>query len=150
MRVEAACTRLDERDGDVRAVVGHTLVVRQQVVEHEAVLDRALAALQALDVRRLGGGDQAVDDLLQRLNVARHFEVVLAEGIDGQLQNLRQCVCQVLQLRSGILGEDDVLVVDLLGRLAQVDGVVAQTLEVADGVQHVRNLPRVRDGQRAA
>ena len=134
-------------DGDVRAVVGHALVVRQQVVEHEAVLDRALAALQALDVRRLGGGDQAVDDLLQRLDVARHFEVVLAEGIDGQLQNLRQCVCQVLQLRSGILGEDDVLVVDLLSRLAQVDGVVAQTLEIADGVQHVRDLPRVRDRQ---
>ena len=42
------------------------------------------------------------------------------------------------------------LVVDLLSRLAQVDGVVAQTLEVADGVQHVRDLPRVRDGQRAA
>ena len=85
VRVEAARARLDERDGDVRAVVRHTLVVRQQVVEHEAILDRALAALQALDVRRLGGGDQAVDDLLQRLNVARHFEVVLAEGIDGQL-----------------------------------------------------------------
>ena len=147
VRVEAARARLDKGDGDVRAVVGHALVVRQQVVEHEAVLDRALAALQALDVRRLGGGDQAVDDLLQRLNVARHFEVVLAEGIDGQLQNLRQCVCQVLQLRSGILGEDDVLVVDLLSRLAQVDGMVAQTLEVADGVQHVRDLPRVRDRQ---
>ena len=72
---------------------------------------------------------------------------MLAEGIDGQLQNLRQCVCQVLQLRSGILGEDDVLVVDLLSRLAQVDGMVAQTLEVADGVQHVRDLPRVRDRQ---
>ena len=92
VRVEAARARLDERDGDVRAVVGHALVVRQQVVEHEAVLDRALAALQALDVRRLGGGDQAVDDLLQRLDVARHFEVVLAEGVDGQLQNFRQGV----------------------------------------------------------
>ena len=62
-------------------MVGHALVVRQQVIEHEAVLDRALAALQALDVRRLGGGDQAVDDLLQRLHLPGGGHILLPEGV---------------------------------------------------------------------
>ena len=35
------------------------------------------------------------------LDVARHFEVVLTEGVDGQLQNFGQGVRQVLQLLHG-------------------------------------------------
>ena len=50
VRVERLGLELDHGDGDVRAVVGHTLAVGEQVVEGKAVVERALAGLQAVDV----------------------------------------------------------------------------------------------------
>ena len=83
----------------------------------------------------LGQGDQRVNDLLQRLHMARHFEVVLGEGVDGQTENLMQRVGEVGDLRLCLVGEGNLLRVDLLRRADEVDRVVAQAFKIADGVQ---------------
>ena len=50
VRVEVFRFKLYYRNGDVGAVVGDTLEVGQQVVKNEAVVQRADALLQAVDV----------------------------------------------------------------------------------------------------
>ena len=130
-------------------MVGNTLVVRQQVRQDEARPDRAFAELQALDVRALGLRDQNVNDLLQRLDVDRQRAVGFAEGADRHFQNLVHRVRQVADLRLRVLGEGDLLLLDLLRALEQIDRVVAQTLEVADRVQHERHPAGVDVGDGA-
>ena len=41
VRVEQVVLQLDHSDRDVRAMVAHSLVIGQQIVEHKAVLQRA-------------------------------------------------------------------------------------------------------------
>ena len=68
VRIEHVGLQLDERHSDVAAVVGHALIVREQVVEDEAELQRADALLQAADVAALELVAQAVHNLLARLH----------------------------------------------------------------------------------
>ena len=53
MRIKAVRLKLNESNGDVRAVVGNSLEICQQIVEHKAVVERAYALLQAVDVVQL-------------------------------------------------------------------------------------------------
>ena len=86
VRAKAAGVRFDQRNGNVGTVVGHALVIGQQIGKDEAHLDGAGTRLQAFDVRGLCLGDQQVDDLLQRLDTARHLQIFLTEGVDRQVQ----------------------------------------------------------------
>ena len=63
VRIEHVGLQLDERHSDVAAVVGHALIVREQIVEDEAELQRADALLQAADVAALELVAQAVPKL---------------------------------------------------------------------------------------
>src|SRR5699024_5944889 len=59
----AAGALFNDADGDVGAVVGHPLDVGQQVAEHKAHLDGALARLKPLDMAASDLLDQLVDGL---------------------------------------------------------------------------------------
>ena len=43
----------NKTDGNIGAMVGHTLNISQQIVEHKADLKLALASLQTLDMAQL-------------------------------------------------------------------------------------------------
>ena len=87
VRVERLGLELDHSDGDVRAVVGHTLTVGEQVVEGKAVVERALTGLQAVDVVQLHFVAEVIDQLLERLDAVGGVDVVVEEGGDRQLEN---------------------------------------------------------------
>ena len=70
-------------------MVGHALAVGEQVVECEAVVERALAGLQAVDVVQLHLVAEVVDELLERLDAVGRGDVVVEEGVDRDLEDAR-------------------------------------------------------------
>ena len=148
--VEGVGLQLDDGHGDVGAVVGHALVVGQQVVEHEALVQRTGTGLQAVHMVGLHLVAQAVDDLLQRLHSGGLLHIVGHEGGDGDGQDLPQGGLHDLQLAAGGGGEHHLLVVDLLGRFGDVQRVVGDTLEVRNGVEELADLLALCAGQGAA
>lgn len=139
VRVKSASLHLDDRHGDVAAVVGDTLVVVEDVGEDEAHLDRAAAALQARDVVCLDRAGELVDDLLERFHAEGVLEVVLGVALGGHREDLVDGVREHAKFLGRLSGEAQTLLADLLGSLVEVDRVVAQALEVADGVEHFRD-----------
>ena len=125
----------DDGNGNIGAVVRYTLVVIQQISQNETALDGTGTLLQTADVIGADLGNQTVDDLLQRLYLGSQFGAVAVIGTGGEVEDLLQGVGEHLDLLLGLGREGDLLVVQLLGHLGQVAGVVAQTLEVADGVE---------------
>ena len=124
-------------------MVGHALAVGEQVVEREAVVERALAGLQAVDVVQLHLVAEVVDELLERLDVVGRGDVVVEEGVDRDLEDARHGGEHDLQLARAGGRKDDLLRVELLRRLADVERVVADALEVADRVQVLRHVGRL-------
>ena len=139
MRVKSASLHLDDRHGDVAAVVGDALVVVENVGEDEAHLDRTAAALQARDVVCLDRAGELVDDLLKRFYTEGVLDVVLGVALGGHREDLVDGVGEHAEFLGCLSGEAQALLADLLGGLVEVDGVVAQALEVADGVEHFRD-----------
>ena len=78
------------------------------------------------------------------------MQVVLAESLGGPVQKILDHVLQHAQLLLGVGREGDLLVVDLLRRVEQVDGIVADPLKIADGVQQGVHLLAILVVQRVA
>ena len=83
----------------------------------------------------LDGADQFVHNGLHGFDLAGQMQVGLAERIGRAAQHILHRAFQNLQLLVRILGERDVLGVDLFGRAEQIYGMVADALEIADGVE---------------
>ena len=135
MGVELIRLKLNEREGDVRAVVGHALKVAEQIVEHKALRERAVSLLQAFNVIELHRVDQYVDPLLERFDAIGSVHVLLHKAGDGDVQNAAQRGGQYRKFAAGLTGKDDLLLMPLAGGLGDVHGVVADTLEVGKRVQ---------------
>ena len=116
-------------------MVGDALVIRQKIVQHKAVFDRADTGLQTRDVAGLDLAHQAVHDLLQRLDFAGGVGVALLERIHRAVDDVLHGGLQHGQVIQRFFAEFDVLVADLLRRFDNVHGVVGDALKVADGVQ---------------
>ena len=104
--------------------------------------------MQAGNVPRLDGTHQLVDHGLQRLNLGSKVQIPLAEGIGGAAQGILHRILQHLQLLLRILGEVNLLLVHLLGRFQQVDGMVADAFKITDGVQqgvHALTVPKKKE-----
>ena len=142
--VEAVLCHLDLGNCHVAAVVADALVVGQQVFQHEAILDGAAAGLQAGDVPCLDGTHQLVHDGLQRFDLACQMQVILAEGVSGAVQHVLHGVLKHLQLFAGVGGKVDLLGVHLLCGFQKVHGMVADALEIADGVEQSIHALAVR------
>ena len=146
MRIEGVRLQLDHGDGDVGTVVGDALAVGEQVVEREAVVQRADTGLQAVDVVQLQLVAEVVDQLLERLDVVGELDVVFHERAHGHGQDLRHGGHHHTQLVRALVREMHLLFVHLLGGLGNVQRMVADALQVADRVQvlgHVGGLLRV-------
>ena len=133
--VEAVGVQLDDRNGDVGAVVGDSLVVGQKIVEDEALGQGAGAVLEPLDVMELDLVAENIDALLQRLDQIGLVLIVLREGGDGQVQNFLQGGGKNGEFLQSLTGEVELLGVELGGALRDVDGVIGDALVIAEGVQ---------------
>lgn len=91
--------------------------------------------------------NQLVDGLLQGFHPAGGLHVRCLEAADGQVQDVIQRGEQHLQLFPGAVREPELLVVELLGGLLDVHGMVADPLEVPDGVEQAGNRAHVLHGQ---
>ena len=94
-----------------------------------------LPACRRGDVPCLMAAHQLVHDGLQRFDLACQMQVILAEGVSGAVQHVLHGVLKHLQLFAGVGGEVDLLGVHLLCGFQKVHGMVADALEIADGVE---------------
>ena len=92
-------------------------------------------------------GHQHINDLLQGLHLSGKGQVIAREGPGGHLQDLPQGGEKGMELLLGRAGEEDILFRHLLGGLQDVHRVVADALEVADGVQLLGDVPAVLVGE---
>ena len=121
-------------------MVGHALKVRQQVIEDKALVQSAYALLQPINVMTLHFVTQGIYDLLQRLHPAGILHIAGDEGIHRQVQNFSDGLLQHSQFVLCLLGENDILFVDLLSTLGDVQRMVADTFKIGNGVQIFGNL----------
>ena len=125
----------DHGDGDIGAVVGHTLAAGDDVVEDQTLVDGADLFLQAVNMVDLHGVAEVVDDLLQGLDLFRQGQVVFGEGIGREGRDPVDGGGHDLQLVAGVTGEGAELGVRLLGTDGDDQGLVGDQLKVGDGVQ---------------
>ena len=116
-------------------MVGHALKICEQVIEHKADGQRTRPGLQALDMAELELVAQHVDMLLQRLYPVGLLQILFDEGVDGQRQDLVDRAEQHVHLMLAVCGKADLLFKLLARHLADVHGVVADALKVAEGVE---------------
>ena len=88
MQVEVVLARVDDAAGDVGAMVGCALEIRQKVGEDKACLDAALALLHSQDMARAHLLFERVDDLLKRLDLGGDGDVALLKGLEREGEDL--------------------------------------------------------------
>ena len=140
VRVERVGFQLDHGDGDVRAVVGHALVVGQQVVEEEAVEQRTVALLEAVDMVELQLVAEIVDQLLQRLYAGRQGRSLrmkaltviwtISASADSSTASSRTASSEKTMLFSRIS----------FAVSRNIERVVRNALEIGDRVQEFRGV----------
>ena len=124
-------------------MVGHAFQICQQIGQHEACGQRAFAALETGDVIRTQLVLQLVDDLLQRLDLPRKRQIVLQERPARQIDDLAHGVQHRLQLLLCGVCERNALLLQLLRRFDNIDGVVCNALKIADQMQQLRRFHAV-------
>ena len=68
-------------------MVGNALEICKQIGENKAELNRAAAALQALDMLCFQFRAQIIHNILQRFNARSERNVVVEEGARGKIQH---------------------------------------------------------------
>ena len=84
--VHAVVAYLNEVHRDIRAVIGYALEVRQQILQDEAQLYRALSVAQTLDMAGLKVAAELVDHVLKRLNVLCEIHVIVYKRVYRHVQ----------------------------------------------------------------
>ena len=121
--------------GDVAAVVADTLQTGEQVGPDEAGLDAAGTLLQTEDMAGTEGFLQIVDNLLQRLHQIGLLQIVLHEGAGGQFHDFLNGGNHNRQFLLAGLGEGNILCLQLFSGFQQIQGMVAHTFQITDGLQ---------------
>ena len=73
---------------DIRAMVGYTLHIGEQIRKHKAQLNRALTSLQTINMACFKLIFKLVNYLLNRLDVRSFFKIVIYKGINRNIHNL--------------------------------------------------------------
>ena len=146
MAVQVVRLAFDDADGDIGAVVGDALEVGQQVVQDKAQLDGALPGLQPADMAHPDLLDQLVNGLLQRLHLFRSHGVIGGERGERQIHDIVQRGQQDPQLLAGGVGKTEAFLVQLQSGFLEVQSVVADALEVADGMEQTGDGADVAHG----
>ena len=112
---------LDEASRDVGAMVGYALEVGEDIRKNEAKLDGTLVLLHSDDMVYSYLILEVVHYLLKRLYLESAFHIGVDECICGQLTDLSDCAIHSFKLTHCLIGERDVLVLDLLCGFDKVD-----------------------------
>ena len=136
MHIKSLVTRnLDYAAGDIRAVVGNTLKVVEKVRKNKSMLYRTLALLKSENMIELDLITEVVNYLLKGLNVGSELQIVIYKSSIGDIENLGYRALKHTELMVCLIGERNLLFLDLLYRLDDVDSVVGNTLQVTDKVK---------------
>ena len=119
------------------AVAGHTLKIVDAVVEDEAHLQGAHAALQPPDMAQLHPLQHGADDLLQGLHLPGQAGVLLLQRLLGQGDDLQHRAAGPGHVLQPVGGKGDALAVHLPGQLRQVHRMVGDALQVGEAVEVV-------------
>ena len=86
---------------------------------------------------------QAVNDLLQGLNLGCQIQIIAYKGCERQVENFADGADQDVQFLAAAGSKGHFLLLHLNRRLENVHGVVADALKVTDGVQQLGDLGAV-------
>ena len=128
--------------GDVEKVVADTLYVADSVQKEDRGVGGALAGFQAFQVVGCELAVHQVEIFLKGYRFAGGGAVGVLQGFYDLLELFLQEIVYLDQFPDGGIGNDDLLVGTLLGQLEDVDGKVADALDV---VRDVHQFGKKRD-----
>ena len=130
---------VDNTDGNVGAMVTHTLKVGDEIRPNKSGLNGARAFLKSCDVVITEKRFQIVDHLFKRLNVVCKSNIVTDKGGLSQSKDLIRCGAKNAKFLSCGRRELNAFFTKLLYRSKHVYGVVGDTLKVADCFEKLGN-----------
>ena len=130
MKASEFSDRLQNVHSYIAAVVGYTLVVRDQVIENEAVLISAFLPAYPFDMVGFYRIAKIVDDLFKRIHKQRLFVIVIRKGNHCKLCNIQYRVFQNLKFSARFVREFDFFLVYLFDGLPDIPRMVRDPLEV--------------------
>ena len=143
----------ERKNADIRALVGNTLHIDEDIEEGKTRIHRALAVAHAADVIGAQRGNEVIHDLLDRLDLARGLVVRRAESAVGVVEDLAECLPEHRKLLMRHRRQARIALDELLRVLRQVHGVVADALKLAEAldviVQKVVRVARRHMGRKA-
>ena len=131
--------RIDQASCDVRAVVGASLQVCEQVEPYVACIHRTVSCLHSLYMSRSQLLLEIVDDLLERLHILCDFKIHLQIRSRGDLNDLLCCVGDDAHLMTCFIGELDFLPVYLFRRLKDIHRMVCDPLIISYDLEKKRD-----------
>ena len=140
VQIQVVLRGVNDAPGDVGAVVGGALEIGQEIRPDEACLDAAIALLHPENVARAHLLLEQIDDLLERLDLRGDGDIAGGECTQRKCENFTECICKRLKFALGAVGEGKLLIAQFLGGSEDVDGVVGDALEVADGLEKLCGL----------
>ena len=135
MGVHVMMGHVHHAPGNVGAVVTHPLQRGEQIRPDKAALDAARSLLHPQNVMHPELFLQVINNLFQGFHLVGFFQVVLPEGGERQRHNFVHRPGQHRQFMLSGVGEVQMLLLQLLSRLHQVQGMVTNALEIIQGLE---------------
>ena len=143
MRLVFIRVDLDQTDSNIRTVIRHSLVDRDDIFEDQSGLHLAFIFPEADDVALFHLDAEVIDDLLERFYRDRFIEIIIYEDGGGQLQNIRHGPAECIQFLFPALRKTESLFIQFLCRFRDPGRMVGDPLEIVDGMQHDREQAAV-------
>ena len=135
MGIEGVMRHLDDSDGDIRAMVGDSFEVCEDIRKNESHFNRASTALETSDMAGLDLRGKRVDDLFERLDLFSELEVIFDVGFFGSCEYLIDSRHKHTKLGLSLFGKENTFTVEFLSDLNDINGMVAEAFEVSDCVK---------------
>lgn len=124
----------------VGTVVGHTLQIDKQLQELSTLLNGAGAGLEAFDVTALQLIPQKVHHLLQRLHLKGKLSGATGVAFQRLVKRLTHRIGEGSELALGCGRERDAALPEDGGTLGDIDGVIAHSFKIGEGVEQLGDL----------
>ena len=147
MRVKTTFRDFDDTDCDIRAVIGDTLKIVQQVRENKTELNRTGTLLKPFDMSYFDLVGKAVDHLLERLYRCRQSNIRGFIRADRCAQYFGERAYKEVDLAERRRGESNVLDVQLPRCSEMMDGLIADAVLVGAVMLELRDVAGVLLGE---
>ena len=143
MGIEAAFADLLNTDADVGTVVRNALEVRAQICQIKAQINRTLALPQPLNMTLLDFHVQTVNDLFERFDPGRQFQVFGLESPDCHVQDLFHRRSNHRQFLYGTVRELVLFGLHVFEHFFDVARMITDPFKIVNTVQKDRKLMRI-------